>query len=302
MQGAVELAVAGAVEPVPDRFAAAGRDGCDPGEGGEGGFVAQPAGVGPGHQELGGGDGTDAGQLEQAGTGRGDELFEFGFVFGGLGFEHQRAAGHGADRADGGAVLDAVAGQGAQPGAAVKLLVGGAAAQLLAQGLGGVDDQRFELPDGPGAGHYGALASGQQHPHGFAVSAGSWRGQVLACEGLPGSADGIELVGLGAIAPRRPVDLHDPLATFEQKCGQPGAEAAGALDCPDPPAVAVLVDEGEQPLVAQRVGGAVGVGEDGGGGGVDERGGVGVAVGVDADDDLDLSCQHGHAVPSGRGR
>jgi hypothetical protein len=64
-------------------------------------------------------------------------LFEFGLVFGRLGLEEQRAAGGGPDRADGDAVLDGVAGQGAQPSTAVELLVGGAAAQLVAQRLGG---------------------------------------------------------------------------------------------------------------------------------------------------------------------
>jgi hypothetical protein len=35
-----------------------------------------------------------------------DELFELGLVFGGFGLEEQGAAGDGADRADGGAVLE----------------------------------------------------------------------------------------------------------------------------------------------------------------------------------------------------
>ena len=88
--------------------------------------------VGPGDQELGGGDGADSGPVEQFGANGGDKLFELGFVFGGFGFQEQGATGDGSDRADGGAVLDAVAGQGAQPRAAVELLVGAAPAQLLA--------------------------------------------------------------------------------------------------------------------------------------------------------------------------
>ena len=53
MQGPVELSVAGAVEPVPHGVSAAGRNGCCTGEGGERGLVADPAGVGPGDDELG---------------------------------------------------------------------------------------------------------------------------------------------------------------------------------------------------------------------------------------------------------
>ena len=45
VQGAVELAVAAAAEPMPGRLAAAGGDRCDAGEAGETGFGAEPASV-----------------------------------------------------------------------------------------------------------------------------------------------------------------------------------------------------------------------------------------------------------------
>ena len=105
--------------------------GATPAEGGERGFAADPAGMGPADDELGGGDDADPGQVEQFGAGLHDELLQVGFVLSGFGLEEQGAAGGGADRGDGGAVLDAVAGQGSQPGATVELLVGGAASQLL---------------------------------------------------------------------------------------------------------------------------------------------------------------------------
>ena len=292
MQGPVELSVAAAVESVPDGVAAAGGDGGDAGEGGECGLAADPAGVGPGDEELGGGDHADAGQVEQFGAGGHDELLEVGFVLGGFGLEEQGTAGGGADRRDGGAVLDAVAGQGAEPGAAVELLVGGAAAQLVAQRCGRVHDQRLELADGFGAADDGAVSGGEQDAQGFAVAAGPGCGQMLAGQRFAGGADGVEFVGLGAVTAGRaggPVDLDDPFAVLEQEGGEPGAEAAGALDRPDPPAGGVQDGEGQDPFVAHRVGGAVQVVDDTAGGGFDDGGDVGVAVGVDADDEVDLA-------------
>ena len=65
VQGAVEVAVAAAVEPVPGPLSAAGLQRGDAGEGGEGGFVADPAAVGPADQQLRSDDGADAGFGEQ---------------------------------------------------------------------------------------------------------------------------------------------------------------------------------------------------------------------------------------------
>ena len=60
VQGAVELAVAAAVEAVADGLAgAAGDRGCA-GEARERGFGAESAGMRPGDEELGGGDRADA--------------------------------------------------------------------------------------------------------------------------------------------------------------------------------------------------------------------------------------------------
>lgn len=57
----VGLAVAAAVEAVPVRFPAGGRDRADPGERGERGFPGDPVRVvARGDQQLGGGDDTDA--------------------------------------------------------------------------------------------------------------------------------------------------------------------------------------------------------------------------------------------------
>jgi hypothetical protein len=62
VQGAVEVAVAAAVEAVPDPLAAAGFQ---RGGAGEGGFVAGPAAVRPADERLSGGDRADARLGEQ---------------------------------------------------------------------------------------------------------------------------------------------------------------------------------------------------------------------------------------------
>lgn len=165
--------------------------------------------------------------------------------------------------------------------------------------LWSVDDQRFELPDGLGASDDSALPRGEHDPHRFTVTARPRRGQVVTSEGFAGGAYGIQVVGLGAVAPRRAgwaVDLDDPLAAFEQVCGQPGAEAAASLDGPNPSAGGLFVGERDDAAVTHRVGRALLVRDNSAGHG-DDGGGVGVAVSVDADDVLDFGCQHGHAVP-----
>lgn len=73
MEGAVELAVAAAIESVADRLAGAGGDRGGAGESGEGGFAVQSSRVRPGEQDLGGACGTDPGLVEQLGRKLADE-------------------------------------------------------------------------------------------------------------------------------------------------------------------------------------------------------------------------------------
>jgi hypothetical protein len=80
---------------------------------------------------------------------------------------------------------------------------------------------------------------------------------MLARERFAGGAQGVEFVGLGAVATRRadrPLDLDHPLAVLEQERGQTGAEAARRLDRPHPPVGGVPAREAQPPLVADRVG------------------------------------------------
>jgi len=93
VEGAVELTVAAAVEPVADGLAGGGGDGCGAGEGGEGGFGAEAAGMLPGAEELRGGDRADAGLGEERGRERADELVQLRLELGCLSSERERATG-----------------------------------------------------------------------------------------------------------------------------------------------------------------------------------------------------------------
>jgi hypothetical protein len=91
-----------------------------------------------------------------------------------------------------------------------------------------------------------------------------------------------------------PVDLNDPLAASQQCRGQPGTEAAGAFDRPQPRVVAP--PEGDQLAVASRIGRNRQMLEHSARR-ADRRRGVGVVMGVDADDDVKIwmESQHGFA-------
>ena len=79
--------------------AAAGREGRDPAQVGEGGLAAQPVGVVPGgDQQLPGDLGADPHQRDQAGRGRGHERAEFAVGLGDLGVERLDAGGQPAQR------------------------------------------------------------------------------------------------------------------------------------------------------------------------------------------------------------
>ena len=82
MQGAVEVAVAAAVEPVTDDAAAAGGDRAGAGERGVCGIVAAAARVGPGQDRLGGADRAHAEFGQQLRRQVGDQVGEVAFVIG----------------------------------------------------------------------------------------------------------------------------------------------------------------------------------------------------------------------------
>ena len=82
-----------------------------PGQHGKGGLRTEPARMGPADQQLGGGDGADAG-LGQQGRGHGhDELAQFGLELVGVMSGGQGPLGGQGQRAHGGPVLHRIGGQ-----------------------------------------------------------------------------------------------------------------------------------------------------------------------------------------------
>jgi hypothetical protein len=127
------------------------------------------------------------------------------------------------------------------------------------------------------------------------LAAGPRLRQLRAGQGVPGSADGVDRVGLRAGLARGSggaVELDDELILLGKVSGQPGAVASRALHRPGPQRP-VGLGEPQQCLIASGVGRHGRLGQHRAGGRGDDRGGVGVFVGVDADDDLDLLCEHG---------
>ncbi len=78
MNRLVQGAVTAAVEPMPGGASAAGLLGADAAEGGEGGLVAAPAGVGERHDDLGGADRADAALVGQPGGQVVDDVLQLG--------------------------------------------------------------------------------------------------------------------------------------------------------------------------------------------------------------------------------
>jgi hypothetical protein len=193
-------------------------------------------------------------------------------------------------------MLDRVLRQGSEPGAALELLIGGAAAKLIAQRLGSIHDQSLELADCLRASDHGTLTSSGQYPQGLAVTAGPRCGQVFPAEGFAGGADRVQVIGLCTVATRRTggsIDLDHPFAVLEQRCGEPGAVTSRALDGPHPALGCLLVSERAEPAVAERVCGDGDLIDHASRPGVNNGGGVRVAVGVDTDDEVDDTCEHG---------
>jgi hypothetical protein len=143
-------------------------------------------------------------------------------------------------------------------------------------------------------------AGGQPHRQRGSWTGRSGLGQLLTAQDLASGPDGVQRIGLGAMAAGGPlgsIQLHYLLGVSMQEPGQPGTVPTGALDRPHP-LPTVLVGQLQELPVAIWGGGRGQVGQGLAGGRGQDRGGVGLLVGVDADDDLDGVCQHGHRVGS----
>src|SRR3954453_16739036 len=160
MQGTVQAAVTGSAQSMPGALPAAGLKGCDAGEGGEGGFVADPAAVGPADQELGGDDGADTSLGEQCRSGGmlWDEGQQLDVELSGLQGEEPDASSDRAESPDRDAVLNGRLNRSGELIDPVELLGQPQPPQPAPEVVRCHDDQALELVDRLGAAHQPPLS------------------------------------------------------------------------------------------------------------------------------------------------
>ena len=287
VQGAVELAVAEPVEAVPVGAARRHRDGGGAREHGEGGFAADPPGVGPGQQDLRGAERTDAGLGgDQPGGHVLDDLADLGLELIGrhgegrdpLAEADQRLVGH-----PGQPVSTSRAGQG---GAGPRSSLGGQVPELFAQLGGSGHDDRAQHSASSLSGLDGVVPVTHQQPQRLPVSVGAQLTRLRAGQQLPGRADRVDRVALAG-PPLADVpggaDLGDLLARAGQVPGQAQPVMTGALDRPRQPLPgARLAGPGQQIGVTSRRGGHLPLRQDPAPR-IADRGTMGVPMGVHAD-------------------
>jgi hypothetical protein len=130
------------------------------------------------------------------------------------------------------------------------------AAEPVTQGLGGGDDKRLELALCDGRCVHRGAACRHEHRQSCPFASGAGLGQVLAGNGFAASADRVERVRLGTVAPSRPVraiQLDHQLVEAVEVPGQAGAITAGPLDRPCPKS-RVPIGHSHELGVAVRVG------------------------------------------------
>ena len=203
----------------------------------------------PGAQELRCADRSNAGLVEQDRRRLLDERLELGFQFRGLGPQREGAASRSLQRQDRVAQLDGIGWFAPEPRATLDEGSRWQRVQQSTQSFRCTDDQVLQLADRLGARAHRVLTRGEQYAQCFTSTSSAGLGQVFAGQRLASGSDGIELVGLGAVAARRTlgaVDLDDRLVVLEEIGGEPGAEAPRAFDRPDTAPTSVLIRERQQ--------------------------------------------------------
>ena len=224
VDGAVELAVAEAVEAVAVGAAGGDGDSRGAGEHAEGGFAVNASGVGPGQQDLGGEQGAETGfGGDQAGShvldDPGDLRLEPGSLFG-EGGDPLAEPDQGLVQDPGLAVRASGAGQG---GAFFRPPLAGERPELFAQRGGGGDQDGGQRGAGGLGGLDGVVPVDHQQPQRFAVPVGAHLRRPGPGEEFAGRADGVDRVALArpALADvTAAVDLRYLLAVAGQVAGQ----------------------------------------------------------------------------------
>jgi len=240
----------------------AGRDGdrCSAGQHREGCLAADPPGVGPGQQDLGGAEHADAVLGRDQARGK---FFDDGRD---LGFDVCRGLiecddplaepVHGLVEDAG---LSAGAGRARQAGAYPRPALAGQMAQLLAQLVWSGDDDRGEHGPGGLARVNRVVPVNHQQPQRFPVPVAAHLAWLRAGQHFPGRADGIDRVALARPASAhmpRVVDLGHLLAFGGQVAGQAQPVMPGPLHRPCHLAAACrIAGPGQQVRIPCRGGG-----------------------------------------------
>jgi len=119
-------------------------------------------------------------------------------------------------------------------------------------------------------------------------------GLLLAGQRGAGSADSVDPIAFGPACAFAAADLYHVFTCFGEHGGQPGGEAAGALQRPHPATRCLPGSPFEQPGVAVRIGPIAAMTAHRSGGGVHHGQVDAVSVWVASDDVLVLLCQHDH--------
>jgi hypothetical protein len=215
----------------------------------------------PGVEQLRGTDHSDARLGQQPRREPAHARVELGLEIAGLGGQGKHATGGTAQGGDRGAMLDRLGRVAAQASTPDQQVVGRQRAELVAQALGRVDDQRL-------AGWLIApvraciarsrvvtstrMASRSPRRRGWARCS-----RPSASRAARTASRSSVLAPPGARRAGGPVDLCHPLALLEQVGGEPSPVAAGALDRPHPAPWGLLDRESVDAQVAGGVGGTV---------------------------------------------
>jgi hypothetical protein len=237
VQGAVGLAVTAPVQAVADGLARGGRDRGDAAQVREGPLAAQPLGVvAGGHQQRGGGVGSDALDGDEVRSGLGHQVAEVGVERVDLGGQlpvpdRDRLQGDLGRRRRGARSAWPEPGGGRdQPGHAEP-------AQRRPQVVRCGHDQGVELVGGLGARLHRRAAGGVQRPDALDRAGARLRlGGRGPGQHRPGGRLGVDRVGLAPASVLRPLgalDLHHRDPAGDKPAAQASPVAAGPLD-PDP--------------------------------------------------------------------
>ena len=191
MQGLVELAVAGAVEPHPYGLAGGGGDGCGAAEHGEGGVGWVATRMGPGTEHDGGHHRAHPAAGEQVWPPGADQGGDGPGVLGDLAVEELDAAGQGPQAGRGGGGLRIQVSPQPEPTASADQAGCGPARQPATKRVRSGDDEGVELALGVGGGLDRGAARGQPHLKRCMLAGSPGLGKLGTAQSLPGGPGGV---------------------------------------------------------------------------------------------------------------